>query len=71
MFSNLYIISAACFNKCFLFHMTTGMHCFFSFFNVSRYPNALLNRYVLAFFETSDLKEVRILFFISTVRVLC
>ena len=71
MFSNLYIISAACFNKCFLFHMTTGMHCFFSFFNVSRYPNVLLNRYVLAFFETSDLKEVRILFFIFGITLQC
>ena len=41
----------------FLFHMTAGMPCFFSCFNVSRYPNLLLNRYVIAFFELSDLKK--------------
>ena len=38
---------------------------------VYRYPEVLLNRHVLVLFETTDLKEVRLLFFIFTIRVQC
>ena len=37
------------------------------FIKIYRYPEVLFNGHVLAFFEASDLKEVRILFFISTI----
>ena len=51
----------------FSFHVIAGKHGFF--FKVSRYPESLFNRHVLAFFETSDLKEVCILFIISRITV--
>ena len=40
-----------------------------TFTKVYSYPDVLFNRHVLAFFETSDLKEVRVSFFISTIKV--
>ena len=39
------------------------------FIKVYRYPEVPFNRHVLAFFETSDFKEVRILFFNSTILI--
>ena len=39
------------------------------FVKVYRYPEALLNRHVLVFFETIVLKEVCMLFFISTILI--
>ena len=41
------------------------------FIKVYRHPEVLFNRHVLAFFVTSDLKEVFILFFISRITVQC
>ena len=42
-----------------------------TFTKVFHYLDVLFNRHVLAFFETSDLKEVHISFFISTIKVQC
>ena len=68
LFFGLYVIATACFDKCFLFHMTTGRHClFFYFLKVSCYAEVLFNRHVFPFFKTSDMKEVSVLFFICTV----
>ena len=39
------------------------------FIKVYRYPEVLFNRDVLVLFETSDLKKVRILIFISTILI--
>ena len=39
------------------------------FVKVYCYPEALLNRHVLVFFETIVLKEVCMLFFISTILI--
>ena len=39
------------------------------FIKVYRLSEVLYNRYVLAFFETSDFKGVRILFFISAILI--
>ena len=36
---------------------------------VYRYPEAIFNHHVLELFETKDLKEVRILIFISTILI--
>ena len=35
------------------------------FIKVYSYPEVLFNRHVLAFYETNDLKKIRILFFLS------
>ena len=39
-----------------LLHVITGRYCFF--IKIYRYHVVLFNTHVLAFFETSDLKEV-------------
>ena len=39
------------------------------FIKVRRYPEVLFNRHVLVLFETSDLIQVRILTFISTILI--
>ena len=39
------------------------------FIKVYYYAEVLFNRHILAFFETNDLKEVRILLFITAVTV--
>ena len=52
------------FDECFLFHVIAWKHCFLYKFIVTRivtYVEFCYNRHVAAFFETSVLKEVRIL----------
>ena len=44
----------------FLFHVRTGRHLY-------HLPKVLFNHHVLAYFEISDLKEIRVLFFISRI----
>ena len=39
------------------------------FVKMYRYPQVFFNRHVLTFFETSDLEEDRILFFILTILI--
>ena len=39
------------------------------FIKVRRYPEVLFNRHVLVLFETSDLIQVRIVTFISTILI--
>ena len=51
-------------DKRFLFHVITGRHLYY-------YPEVLINRHALVFFEASDLKEVRSLFFICRMTVQC
>ena len=60
-FSSMYVAGTAFFNECFLFHATTGRHLFY------RYPEVLFNLHTVALFETSVLKEVCVLFFISRI----
>ena len=67
-FSSVYFIVTACFHKCFLFHVITGRHCFYKSLLISW---GFFNRHVLALFEASNWKEVRILFFISIIRLQC
>ena len=57
----MYVAGTAFFNECFLFHATTGRHLFY------RYPEVLFNLHTVALFETSVLKEVCVLFFISRI----
>ena len=49
IFSSVYVIVTICFDKGFLFHVTTGRH---------RFPWGLFKRHA-TLFETSDLKEVQ------------
>ena len=65
IFYSLYIIDITCFDKFFSFHMITRGYCFF--FKVYFYPEAFCNHYILAFFQTSNLKEVCIFCLISTI----
>ena len=67
-FSSVYLIGTTLFNKCFLFHVITERQFLIK---VYRYPEILFNRHVLAFFERSDLEEVRILSFISRITAQC
>ena len=53
-FPSVYIIDTTCFNECFLFHVITGRHNFYTDLSLSR---DLMNRHVAVFFETSVLKE--------------
>ena len=56
--SSVYVIDATCFDECFLFHVIAGRRYFFSEIVVTV---RFFNRHIVAFFETSVLKEVRIL----------
>ena len=53
LISSVYVIGTACFDEFFLFHVIIGRH--------HSYPEGFCNQYDVAFFETSVLKEVRIL----------
>ena len=57
IFSSVYVIDITCFEKCFLFHVTTGRHYFY----ISLLHRDFFKRYIVAFFERSFLKEVCIL----------
>ena len=60
----LFSIISPCFDECFLFYVITGRHYFsWKFIITLRF----LKRNVVVFFEASVLKEVRILWVISTV----
>ena len=56
IFSIVYVIDITCFDKCFLFHVINGRHCFFV--KIYHYPKSFLNLHIVAFLETSVLKEV-------------
>ena len=81
----MYAIGTTSLDKCYLFCVITGRHSDSngtrSHNHLVRkrtpnhlaklvYPEVLLNRHIIAFFETSDLK-VRILFFIARITVQC
>ena len=57
-FPSLFIIDRTYFDECFLFYVITGSSIYTQIY---RYPEAYYNRHVATFFETSVLKEVRIL----------
>ena len=54
----MYVIDATGFDECFLFHVMAGRRYFFSKFVVTV---RFFSRHIVVFFETSVLKEVRIL----------
>ena len=62
-FPSVYIIDRTCFDECFLFRKITGIHFFLYKFIVS-YLEVWWNRHVVLF-ETSVLKEARILYSLS------
>ena len=66
-FSSVYVTVTTCFDKCFWFHVITGRYCFLN--KSLAITLNFFNRHVLAVLEMSDLKEVRILFLISTTKV--
>ena len=68
LFSSVYVIGTTCFDECFLFYVISGRHYFSWKFIVIL---ILLERHVPAFFEASVLKEVRILYVISTITISC
>ena len=51
-------MDTTCFGECFLLRVITGRHCFLY------KPEVWCNRQVTASFETSILKEVRILYYL-------
>ena len=53
-------MDTTCYHECFLFRVLTGRHSFFAI-QTCRYPDVSCNRHVAALFETSVLKDVRIL----------
>ena len=65
-FTSGYVIGATCFDECFLFYVITGRHYFSWKFIITL---RLLKRHLIAFFEASILKEVRILCVISTITI--
>ena len=56
------VIDATCFDECFLFHVIAGRRYFFSEFVTTV---RLFNRHIVVFFETSVLKEARILLYLE------
>ena len=62
MFSSVYVIDATCFDECFLFRVVLEGIIFDK--SWSLLWNSL-NRHIVAFFEASILKEVRILRILS------
>ena len=58
VFSNVYVIDATCFDECFLFHVVTGRYYFWQKFFVTLRS---FQQPFVAFFQTSVLKQVRIL----------
>ena len=62
-FSAVYVNSTTCIDKCFLLHMITGKPYFLQKFLVAL---SFFNRPVDGFFHASVLKEVRILYVISS-----
>ena len=57
-YSSVYVIGATCFNEYFLSHVTSGNVIFSKSLSGLR---DFFNRHIAVFFETSLLKEVRIL----------
>ena len=55
---SVYIIGTECFGECFVIHVITGTDNFF--IQIYQYAEVFCNHHVLAFFETSIFKEVRI-----------
>ena len=67
LFSSAYIVGTTFFDKCFFIPFNSWKALFL--IKVYLYPEVLFNRHIFAFFETTDLKEVNILFFISTILI--
>ena len=63
-----YVFGIPCLDKCFSFHVLNERHSFS--FKTNRYAKVIFNCHDLAFFETSNLKKVAILFFISRILIL-
>ena len=59
---SVYIIDTTCYDECFLFHVITRRHYFYT--NLSLQILSY-NRHAAAFLETNVLKEVRILYPLS------
>ena len=59
----MYVFGTTCLDKCCLFHVIIKSFVF------KALPKTLLNRHVFAFFQTSALKEVRVLLFVSRITV--
>ena len=57
-FSSVYVIGTACFSECFLLPNDNWKTLFFV--QIHSYPEGFCKHHVVAFFETSVLKEVRI-----------
>ena len=65
LFSSVYVTATTCFDECFLFYLINGRHCFSWKFVVTIF----FKSHVAFLFETSVLKEVRILCVISTITI--
>ena len=61
--SSVYVVDTTCFDECFLFHLITGVIVFCKSLSLLWDSSS---RHIVAFFETSVLRKVRILCYLNS-----